>query len=190
LSTTLTTSTTAPQTEADRTVLDATALLRRHADFVWLSLQRLGVREADLEDLLQEVFVVVHRKLDTFDGRSRITTWLFGIAMRVASVHRRRAHVRREQPMEDLLDEALDPGDDPEQLASRKEGHAQLDAILGRMRLEKRAVFVMYEIEELSCEAIAEIVGVPVGTVYSRLHSARKEFQKALDKASARGGSR
>lgn len=73
-------------------VLDVASIHESHADFVWCSLQRLGVRPADLEDALQEVFVVVHRKLSSFDGSSRLSTWLFGISMRVASAYRRKAH--------------------------------------------------------------------------------------------------
>src|SRR5687767_5495136 len=65
-----------------------------HADFVWLTLQRLGVRASDLEDALQEVFVVVHRRLSSYDRRAKLSSWLFGISLRVAAQFRRRAHVR------------------------------------------------------------------------------------------------
>jgi RNA polymerase sigma-70 factor, ECF subfamily len=161
--------------------LDVTAIHAAHADFVWSALQRFGVRDADLEDALQEVFVVVHRRLDSYDGVSKVTTWLYGIAMRVAAAFRRRAHVRREQ----AVDEVPEPDDEtftPEELASRKQARATLDAILDAMDLDRRAVFVMFEIEEMSCEEIATVVGVPVGTVYSRLHKARKEFATAVEK--------
>src|SRR5262245_5550378 len=77
--------------------LDVAGVYADHCDFVWRTLQHLGVRGADLEDLMQEVFVVVHRKLDGFDGRSRITTWLFGISLRVVGRHRRRAYFRFER---------------------------------------------------------------------------------------------
>src|SRR5947207_8334747 len=73
-----------------------------HADFVWKALQRFGVRTADLDDVLQEVFVVVHKKLPSFRGDAQMTTWLYGICLRVASVHRRRSHVRREKDLEEL----------------------------------------------------------------------------------------
>ena len=160
---------------------DVTAIHAAHADFVWSALQRFGVRDRDLEDALQEVFIVVHRRLDSYDGVSKITTWLYGIAMRVAAAFRRRAHVRREQAVE----EVPEPDDEhltPEELASRKQARATLDTILDGMDLDRRAVFVMFEIEEMSCEEIAGVVGVPVGTVYSRLHKARKEFATAVEK--------
>ena len=73
-----------------------TRIYQANADFVWRSLQRLGVRGPDLDDVLQEVFVVVHQRLGTFDGTAKMTTWLFGIAMRIASDYRRSARVRRE----------------------------------------------------------------------------------------------
>ncbi|MEI8259466.1 MAG: sigma-70 family RNA polymerase sigma factor [Deltaproteobacteria bacterium] len=74
---------------------DASAVYTEHAEFVWKGLFRLGVRESDLEDMVQEVFMVVHRRISSFDGSSRMTTWLFGIAMRVAAGYHRRAHRRR-----------------------------------------------------------------------------------------------
>jgi RNA polymerase sigma-70 factor (ECF subfamily) len=173
--------------------LDVRAIHEAHADFVWASLQRLGVRDADLEDCLQEVFIVVHRRLDSYDGTSKVTTWLFGIAMRVAAAHRRRAHVRRERATEhDDLPEDPD-AEHPmaaDEVAARNQARKRLEEILDSMDLERRAVFVMFEVEELSCEDIAAMVGVPVGTVYSRLHKARKEFQTALARLEARDASK
>ena len=78
--------------------LDLLAVHAAQADFLWRSLQRLGVRSADLEDVFQEVFIVVHKRLHTFDGSSALTTWLFGVCLRVAAAHRRRAWFRREVP--------------------------------------------------------------------------------------------
>ena len=170
--------------------LDVTAIHAAHADFVWATLQRFGVRDADLEDMLQEVFIVVHRRLDSFDGVSRITTWLYGICMRVAAAHRRKAHVRRERAVEEVPEENMDRTgqESPEEAAMRKQGRERLEEILDSMDLERRAVFVMFEVEELSCDEIAALSGVPVGTVYSRLHKARKEFESALSRIKARDG--
>ena len=158
---------------------DVGAVHASHADFVWATLQRLGVRPADLEDLFQEVFVVVHRRLHTFDGRATVASWLFGICLKVAAAHRRKAHVRREQLVDSLPDEPSPLGG-PEEEASLRDRRRQLREALDRLDLERRAVFVMFELEEMSCDEIASIVGVPVGTVHSRLFSARKLFQKAL----------
>lgn len=165
--------------------LDAATLYEDHAQFVWLTLQRLGVRESDLEDVLQEVFVVVHQQLPGFEGRSKHTTWLFGICLRVVAAHRRRAYRRREQITEGAGDE-LATTDDPETLTVARQAREKLDAALDALDLEKRAVFVMFEIEGLSTRQIAELLELPLGTVYSRLHSARSELQKALTRAHAR----
>src|SRR4051812_1143348 len=77
-------------------------VFREHAPFVWRALRRLGVREADVEDACQEVFVVVHRRLADFEGRSSVRTWVYGICVRVASDWRKRAHVRREIVTDDV----------------------------------------------------------------------------------------
>ncbi len=170
--------------------LDVRAIHDAHADFVFATLQRFGVRDADLDDLMQEVFVVVHRRLDSFDGTSRMTTWLFGIAMRVAAGWRRRAHVRRERATDELPEDAeahqREGALPADEALALMQARSQLEVILDGMDLERRAAFVMFEIEEMSCEEIAQIVGVPVGTVYSRLHKARKEFESALARLHAR----
>jgi RNA polymerase sigma-70 factor, ECF subfamily len=170
---------------------DVTSVHRSHADFVWRSLQRLGVRPADLEDALQDTFVVVNRKLHTFDGSSRMSTWLFGVCIRVAAAYRRRAHRRREQSVE-TPDLGTDPSSDPESAAIERQNRERLERVLERLDLDKRAVFVMFEIDGLSAVEIAEMLGVPVGTVYSRLSAARAAFKKAALRLAQRtkGGQR
>lgn len=161
----------------------------RHADFVWRTLQRLGVRSMDLEDQMQEVFIVVHRRLASFDGASALSTWLFGICLRVAAAHRRRAHVRRERASSDSEERfALDSGDDPERAAIESETREELEELLGTLDLEKRAVFVMFEIEGQTAPEIANVMGTPVGTVYSRLAAARAELAKAASRRASRKG--
>jgi RNA polymerase sigma-70 factor (ECF subfamily) len=174
-----------PQAQTAR--LDVVSIHARHAEFVWLTLQRLGVPESDVEDLLQEVFVVVHRRLDSFDGSSRMTTWLFGICMRIVAGYRRRAFRRRERSVEQLPEQATSESESPERAMLDREARERLGAVLDLMDLEKRAIFVMFELDELSCEAIAEMLSIPTGTVYSRLHAARKAFQQALERVRAGG---
>jgi RNA polymerase sigma-70 factor (ECF subfamily) len=108
-----------------------------------------------------------------------MTTWLFGICMRVAAANRRRAYNRREQITSDVPEEAADHLS-PEEAAAKREARARLDGVLDLMDIEKRAIFVMFELDEVPCEDMAEMLGVPIGTVYSRLHAARKDFQAAL----------
>jgi RNA polymerase sigma-70 factor (ECF subfamily) len=156
-----------------------------HASFVWLTLQRVGVPPADIEDLLQEVFVVVHRRLSSFDGSAKMTSWLFGICIRVAASHRRRAYFRREHTVAELPDSSSGE-QTPEDRAVVREAERRLSTVLDQMDLEARALFVMYEIDELTCETIAEMLGIPLGTVYSRLHAARKAFRTELTRFKAR----
>jgi RNA polymerase sigma-70 factor, ECF subfamily len=163
-----------------------TRIYLANADFVWRSLQRLGIREADLDDVLQEVFVVVHQRLHTFDGTAKMTTWLFGICLRVASAYRRRGFRRNETCVADPPEPTDRASASPEQDLAAAESRRRLDSLLDELDLEKRAVFVMFEIDEMPCEEIAQILGVPVGTVYSRLHGARRSFQKALARMQAR----
>lgn len=167
--------------------LDVEAIYRAHAGFLWASLRRLGVRDADLPDALQEVLVVVHRQLDRYDGECRITSWLFGVCLRVAAAQRRRAHVRREElhPEPHPPDHPSD-APSPEEAALENEGRRRLEAVLDGMELEKRAVFVMFELEGMSCAEIAELLDVPVGTVHSRLHAARKAFEQSFARLEAR----
>jgi RNA polymerase sigma-70 factor (ECF subfamily) len=169
--------------------LDVVTIHQRHAEFVWLSLQRLGIRDADIEDLLQEVFVVVHRRLPSFDGSSRMTTWLFGICIRIAAAYRRRAHRRHEESMARIPEPASGDEPNPEESAAARQARARLLAVLDAMDLEKRALFVMFELDEMRCEDIADLLGIPLGTVYSRLHAARKGFEQALSRVEARQSS-
>lgn len=165
-------------------------VFREHAPFVWRALRRLGVREADVEDVCQEVFVVVHRRLPEFEGRSSVRTWVYGICVRVASDWRKRAHVRREL----ATDDAPEPPPssrrglprDPEGDHARREARAILDRMLDELDEDKRAVFVLYEIEQLTMNEVAEAVGCPLQTAYSRLHAARKIVETQIAAHTAR----
>ncbi|TKC99793.1 RNA polymerase sigma factor [Polyangium fumosum] len=167
--------------------LDVVAVHAEYADFVFRSLQRLGVRPPDLDDLRQEVFLVVHKRLHTFDTGSPMQAWLFGICKNIVARHRQRAYVRRETtaiPVPETSSEGVLPS--PEESLATKQARAELEELLDELDLDKRAVLVMFEIDELGCEEIAEELGVPVGTVHSRLHKARKAFEKALVRRQAR----
>jgi len=180
-----TTSITEEASRADQ-ALDVGSVYRGHADFVWRSLQHVGVRDSELEDAMQEVFVVVHRKLGGFDGRSKLTTWLFGVCLRVAARQRRRAYFRRETQTAEPP-ERVDVNT-PEDSALTRERRRLLERALGRLSPEQRAIFVLFEVEGRPCQEIAELVGVPLGTVYSRLHKARQDVARALTKAGAISG--
>jgi RNA polymerase sigma-70 factor (ECF subfamily) len=174
-------------------VLDFAAVHVAHGDYVWLTLQRFGVPEADLDDGFQDVFIVVHRKLHLFDDSCELTTWLYGICRRVAAARRRRAYVRREHPVAGIPEDVQDPGSSPEEATAVREADVQLARALDAMDLDRRATFVMFEIDGLSCDQIAVLSGVALGTVYARLHAARKELAQVFERihaAEARRGLR
>jgi RNA polymerase sigma-70 factor (ECF subfamily) len=159
-------------------------LLERHSDFVWRSLRRLGVREADADDATQEVFVVAARRLeDVLEDRER--AFLFGTAVRVCSTRRRMARRHPEDPS-GAGDEHVLTAPNPEELAGLRQAKAELDKILGGLGPELSAVFVLAELEELSVREIAELRGIPEGTVSSRLRVARAKVQKAFERRNVR----
>jgi len=157
---------------------------QEYAPFVWRALRRLGVPEADIEDVCQEVFMVVLRRLGGFEGRSAIRTWIYGICVRRAGEHRRRRLRRRE----DLVDapEPVVPEHQLDEL-QRRRTCALLDAELEKLSDDQRAVFVLYEIEELPMSEVAEAVGCPLQTGYARLYAARGRLAAAVQRA---GGER
>jgi len=151
-----------------------------HFAFVWRSLRRLRVADANLKDAMQDVFLVVHRRLAEFEGRSKVPTWLFGICWRVAKDYRRRAHVKREVLGDSGFTSIADPNVDAAAGAERSEDLARFEAALGELELSQRAVFMLFELENLTSEEIAETLEIPLGTVYSRLRLARVAFKKAV----------
>jgi RNA polymerase sigma-70 factor (ECF subfamily) len=164
-------------------------LYRENVAFVWRSLRRLGVSERDVDDVCQEVFVIVHRKLSTFDATATMRTWLFGIARRVAADHRKRAHVRRETlaaPSELDVSQARTP--DESDALELLRARAILDEILDELDEAKRAVFVLFELEEMPMSEVAKAVECPLQTAYSRLAAARKQVESAVLRRQLRGG--
>ncbi|WP_441289022.1 RNA polymerase sigma factor [Sorangium sp. KYC3313] len=157
------------------------ALYDAHFNFVWCSLRRLGVREADVLDLAQKVFLTAHVKLPEFEGRSLLTTWLFGICQRVASDYRRSARFRREVTTDAAEMDLY--GGASEELAQNAESRqrAQVaEAILNKLPEPQRLVFVLFELEEKSGQEIADLLGISVGTVRSRLRLARETFSREV----------
>lgn len=158
------------------------AMYEAHVAFVWRSLRRLGVREADVPDAAQEVFLVAHRREQEFEGRSARTTWLFGIALRVASDRRRRADARRQVLDHDAVGAAVDPDADGARTEERAGAADLLERALDALPIEQRAVLVLYELEGMTTAEVADAVGCPLGTVYSRLRLGREAFQEAADR--------
>jgi RNA polymerase sigma-70 factor (ECF subfamily) len=166
---------------ARQTALAVDAIYEEHVGYVWRVVQRLGVPETSADDAVQDVFLVVHRKLDAFEGRSSVRTWLYGIALRVARSHRAR---RRELELPaDVPDDRSSPADG----AAHLEGIRLLDHLLAQLDDTKREALVLSEIEQLTVPEISELLGVNASTVYSRVGAARKELSEALKRHRARG---
>lgn len=149
---------------------------------MWRTLRRLGVEHAQLDDAAQDVFVVVHRRLPEFDGRS-LRGWLYAIAVRVASDYRRGAAQRRTAPLPETL---VDPRPDPAHESELGESVRLLHALLAELDEPKRIVFVLGELDELSVPEIAEALAENQNTVASRLRAARARFDEAFRRHQAR----
>ena len=153
---------------------DFTALFRDHSSYVWSTRRRRGVRERDLEDLVHDVFIVVHRHLGDFDTRRPVRPWLFGIAFRVASGYRRLGRTQNELVSDDI--EATSNTPSADDLVSAKQEQALVTRALDMMELERRAILVMHEFDGHAMPEIARVFEVPLNTAYSRLRLARAQF--------------
>jgi RNA polymerase sigma-70 factor (ECF subfamily) len=170
-----------------RSELSLEGIFSKHASYVWRLLGRLGVPPRDVPDVCQEVFITVHRKLPEFEGRSSVKTWLFSICYRLAQSYRR-SYRARELPADESTFATHDQGlamaePSPEVQVDKHRAKLLLDHALNLLDDEKRVVFVLYELEELSMPEVAEAVGCPVSTAYSRLHAARKSIKAAFARA-------
>jgi RNA polymerase sigma-70 factor (ECF subfamily) len=159
---------------ASSETLELKALFERHYASVWRLLRRLGVKPAQLDDAAQEVFWIAARRLADIRSGSE-AAFLYGTALRVASNVLRRD---RNAPVADDLELASlsDGGPSPEEAMAERQRRALLDAVLERLPLELRTVFVLFELEGLEVREIAELENIPVGTASSRLRRAREEF--------------
>lgn len=162
----------------------------QYFDFVWRTCRRLGVGPGAIDDVCQEVFVVVHRRLAEFEGRSTTRTWIFGILLNVIRAHRR--GIRRKSPThasrESLIDpdDLHDPGGSPHRYAERAETAALAASFLERLDEDKRIVLVLAEIEEMTVTEISKCLDININTVYARLRVARQQFRQMALRHAAR----
>jgi len=161
----------------DEGVAGACAKVEHHA-FVWRTLRRLGVPTGDVEDASQQVFLVAHRRLVEIVPESE-RSFLFQTALRVAADWRR-SQRRRKQEAALALPEVADIAASPEEMLDRQRQRALLDQVLGSLPMKLRAVFVLFELEEMTLAEIATMSSTPLGTVASRLRRARQAFSKAV----------
>lgn len=168
-------------------VPDLASVYEAHFRYVWRCLRSLGVRDAQLDDALQDVFLVVQRRLPEFDGGAELRTWLYAIALRIARKYRERAR-REPASLEAAREETPElPGatESNGELALARERLALARRALSALDDEKREVFVLARIEEMSAPEIAAVVGIPINTVYSRLRAARLAFEAEIARLAA-----
>jgi RNA polymerase sigma-70 factor (ECF subfamily) len=166
-------------------MLDFRSIFDTYGLFVLRTLRRLGVPSADLNDLCQETFVVVHRRLPDYDGRASLRTWIYAICARTASAHRRSLRARREDTYENpepfVMGESHESTRQDLDLDARR-AIAEVEVLLAGLDDDKRRIVVLHEIEGLSMSKIAGAVGCPLQTAYSRLHAARKAMRVSLER--------
>jgi RNA polymerase sigma-70 factor (ECF subfamily) len=161
--------------------------------FAWRNLRRLGVAEESVRDAAQDVFLVVHRRLDSYDGTSTVRTWLFAISLRVARDYRRAERRKAVHVAPTLRAGELDAVEGapsreagPLERAEAAEANRLLLRLLDELDEERRAVFVMTELEQMTAPEIAEALELNLNTVYGRLRAARHQFNEALARYRAR----
>ena len=160
---------------ADEACIDA---FQEELGYVHRTLRRLGTAPADVDDLVQDVFLALRRSWSEYDASRPLRPYLFGIAFRIASVHARSRRRRREVALDAV--EVGDAGPRPDDALQSKQTRALVLAALERIPLPRRAVLVTHEIDDVPVREVAAVLGIPSFTVYSRLRKARRELEAAL----------
>jgi RNA polymerase sigma-70 factor (ECF subfamily) len=158
--------------------LEFQTLYRTEFHYVFHTLRRLGVRERELEDLTHDVMLTVHRRLAEYDRARPLRPWLWGIAYRVASDHRKLSRHRHE-----VTGVSVEPPDPAKGAHERIEEHQARELVLQALDtidLEKRAVLIMHDLDGHGMPEIADALQVPLNTGYSRLRLARRDFEAAI----------
>lgn len=169
---------------------DFDAVYDAYFAFVWRSVRRLGILDSAIDDVVQDVFVVVHRRLSTFEGKSSLKSWLFGIVLHVVrdarrTLRRKPAQLGGAARAGEDVDEVAADASGPHESLAKREAVRVLHDLLDAMPDDRREVFILAELEQMSVPEIAEAVGANVNTVYSRLRAARADFERGVARAKA-----
>ena len=175
----------APRVDGDRQTRFR-ALFQAEFPYVWTSLRRLGVHPREVEDVAQEVFVNVYRRLDDYDPARPVRPWLFAFAFRSASDWRRLARNRVE--VQGDLDQRPGGAMAADEALARAQDRELVQQALDQIDLDRRAVLVLYELDETPMKDIAEALGIPLFTAYSRLRVGRQELTTAIRRIRAQRG--
>lgn len=158
------------------------ALFEMELRYVWLTLRRLGVPAADAEDLAHDIFLQIYAKIADYDATRPARPYLFAYAYRFASDYRKRVH-RRPETLVGCVDTDLQPsagGPLPDALLAERDRRAFIDAAVQSIDIDQRAVLIAYELDEIPMKDVADSLGIPVNTAYSRLRLAREGFANAV----------
>ena len=170
------------------------AIYRQYFDFVWSSVRRLGVSTASMDDVVQEVFIVIHSRLHTVQQPEALRSWIYGVARRTVSGYHRARRVKEASGAALAVEPRAQPlPRTPLDVAEQSDQVKLLFTLLEELDEPKREVFSMVELDELTVPEIAEILEIPLNTAYSRLRAARQAFEEALARHWARsegGGGR
>ena len=175
---------------ADRPALvqNFPAVYRDYFDFVWSCTRRLGVSAAATDDVVQEVFIVIHARLHTLERPAALRSWVYGVVRRVVSAHHRARRSKLDSASSfDLADLPGPRQPTPLDLAEQNDQVKLLWSVLDELDDDKREVFVLAELEEMTAPEISEAIDIPINTAYSRLRAARQAFNEALARRVARG---
>ena len=159
---------------------------REYFNFVWSSVRRLGVGTESLDDLVQEVFIVIHGKLDTLERPEALRSWIYSVVRRTVSTHRRAKRTRAATAVAGGEAEAIARDPSPLEQTETNAELQLLGRLLGELDGPKREVFALVELEELTVPEVADMLGIPLNTAYSRLRAARQAFETALARHAAR----
>jgi RNA polymerase sigma-70 factor (ECF subfamily) len=160
----------------------------QYFDLVWASTRRLGVAQESIDDIVQDIFIVVHQRLHTLERPDAIRSWLYGIVRRTVSHYHRARRAKgaatNTRPIDaDSLETNMPT---PFELTEQNDQVKLLEALLSELSASKREIFVLSEVEELSVPEIAQALEIPLNTAYSRLRAARQAFEEALARHLAR----
>jgi RNA polymerase sigma-70 factor, ECF subfamily len=163
------------------------SVYRQYFDFVWSSARRLGVAPESMDDLVQEVFIVIHAKLETLEKPEALRSWIYGVVRRSASAQRRAERTRVGASLAaGVAREAVSRGPTPLEQTETNADLQLLASLLAELDEPKREVLALVELEELSVPEVAEALEIPLNTAYSRLRAARLAFEAALARHEAR----
>ena len=168
--------------------LTFSAIYTAYFDFVWSSVRRLGVGEEAVDDVVQEVFVIIHSRLHTIQQPESLRSWVYGVTRRTVSGYHRARKARSAHGLEvGVVDETFPaPQLTPLEQTEHNDQLQLLAKLLAELDETKREVFVLAELEEMTAPEIAQALEIPLNTAYSRLRAARQAFEQALARHTAR----